>query len=331
MKMVATTRSRLLPLCFVALAVASGAPAAQARADDTVLVRNSLAQVTRADYEAELLKLPPEIRPGFANSARRVNDLLTRMLLQKSLAAQARAEKIDVEPENARRLQLEADRLLSQFMVERLEAQAVAEFDANLKTYEARARELYVADRAKYATREQLVVTHVLFDTKKRDSDAARKLALETRAKIAAGADMGQLARELSDDPSAQRNLGKIDWFARGQMDPAFSDAAFALKPGQLSEPVLSQFGWHVIRLDDRRAAATPPYEQVREAILADIRKRYVDEKRDAALAAIRRDPKTEVNRAAVEALLIRVDPEAARRALEMVPGNAPAAAAPAK
>ena len=69
----------------------------------------------------------------------------------------------------------------------------------------------------------------------------------------------------------------------------------------------------------------------MRETILADIRKRYVDEKREAALAAIRRDPKTEVNRAAVDSLLIRVDPEAAKRALEMVPGNAPAPAAPAK
>lgn len=329
MKMVAINLSRLVAVVLFVAAASSGGALAQSSADEIVLVSNSLAKVTRADYDAELLKLPPEIRPGFANNARRVNDLLTRMLLQKSLAAQARAAKIDTDPETARRLQLEADRLLSQFMVERIEAQAAAEFEANIKTYEARARELYVADRAKYATPEQLVVTHILFDTKKRDSDAARKLALDTRAKVAAGGDMGQLARELSDDPSAQRNLGKIDWFARGQMDPAFSDAAFALKVGQLSEPVQSQFGWHVIRLDDRRAATTPPYEQVRETILAEIRKRYVDEKREAALAVIRRDPKTELNRAAVDALVVRVDAESARRAVDTMPGGAPAPSAP--
>jgi parvulin-like peptidyl-prolyl isomerase len=317
-------------LCF-AVAASSGVALAQAAADETVLVSNSLAKVTRADYETELLKLSPDIRPGFANNARRVNDLLTRMLLQKSLAAQAHAAKIDAEPQNARRLQLETDRLLAQFMVERIEAQAVAEFNANVRNYEARARELYVADRAKYATPEQVQVTHVLFDTKKRSAADARKLALEARAKIAAGADMGELARELSDDPSALRNLGKIDWFARGQMDPAFSDTAFALKAGQLSEPVLSEFGWHIIRLDGHRAAATAPYEEVRETILAEIRKRNVDQARDGALAAIRRDPKTEVNQAAIDALLIRVDPEAAKRALEMMPGQVPAPAAPPK
>lgn len=329
MKMVALNRFWLAAALLFLATVVSGGAIAQSSPEDVVLVSNSLAKVTRADYDAELLKLPPEIRPGFANNARRVNDLLTRMLLQKSLAAQARAAKLDADPETARRLQLEADRLLSQFMVERIEAQAVAEFEANLKTYEARARELYTADRAKYATPEQLVVTHILFDTKKRDSDAARKLALDTRAKVVAGADMGQLARDLSDDPSAQRNFGKIDWFARGQMDPAFSDAAFALTVGQLSEPVQSQFGWHVIRLDDRRAAATPPYEQVRETILGEIRKRYVDEKRDAALATIRRDPKTEMNRAAVDALVVRVDAETARRAVDTMPGGAPAPSAP--
>jgi peptidyl-prolyl cis-trans isomerase C len=329
MKMVATKRSLILAVLLLPVVVWSAVAAAQTGPDETVLVSNSLAKVTRADYEAELLKLAPDIRPGFANNARRVNDLLTRMLLQKSLAAQARAAKLDADPQTARRLELEADRLLSQFMVERIEAQAAAEFEASRANYEARARELFLADRAKYGTPEQVTVTHILFDTKKRDSDAARKLARETRAKIATGADMGQLARELSDDPSAQRNLGKIDWFARGQMDPAFSDVAFTLKAGELSQPVLSQFGWHVIRLDDRRPATTPTFEQVRDAIMADIRKRYVDEKREAALNAIRRDPKTEVNRTAVDSLTIRIDPDAAKRALEMLPSNAPAPAAP--
>ena len=193
--------------------------------------------------------------------------------------------------------------------------------------YEARARELFTIDRARFATPEQLVVTHILFDTKKRDSAAAKALAEETRARIEAGADMAQLARELSDDPSAQRNYGKIDWFSKGQMDPAFSEAAFAIKNvGQLSGPVLSQFGWHVIRLDDRRPAAAQTYEQARDTIMGDLRKRFVDEKREAALNTIRRDPATEVNRSAIEALTIRVDIEAAKRALESVPA-APVAA----
>jgi peptidyl-prolyl cis-trans isomerase C len=316
----------LLALCAAMLFCVSAL--AQTNDAAIVLVSNSLAKVTKADYEAELLKLPADIRPGFANNQRRVNDLLSRMLLQKSLAAQARAAKLDTQPETALRLNQEIDRLLSQYMVESIEATAAAQFDARKTEFEPRARELYLADRAKYTTPEQLVVTHILFDTKKHDPAAAKKLAEETRAKIVAGADMGQLARELSDDPSAQRNYGKIDWFSKGQMDPAFAEAAFALiNVGQISQPVLSQFGWHIIRLDSRRPAATQTFEQAHDAIMADLQKRYVDERREEALAAIRRDPKTEVNREAVEALTVRIDLDTVKRGLDTgVPASAPAA-----
>ncbi len=293
---------------------------------------NSLATVTRAEYDAELLKLPIDLRAGFANSPRRVNDLLVRMLVQKSLAAQAKAARIDASPEASRRLQLEIDRLLGQMMIESIEAKAAAEFDARRPTFEARARELYTVDRNSFATPEQASATHILFDTKKRSSDEAKKLAQDTRAKIAAGADMAKLAKELSDDPSAQNNGGTLGWFAKKEMDPAFAEAAFALKnTGDLSEPVLSQFGWHIIRLDGKRAAVVRTYDEARDTIMAELRKRYVDEKREEAIAAIRRDPKNQVNREAVDALTPRVDVDAAKRALGMTPGGAPSAAGTAK
>lgn len=316
-------------LLTIALAV-SGAVCAQTPAADTVLISNSVARVTRAEYNAELLKLPADLRGGFADNPRRVNDLLVRMLVQKSLAAQAKAAKLDATPDAALRIDLEVDRVLSQIMAENVEAQAAAEFDANPAKFEARARELFMIDRAKFATPEMANATHILFDTKKRSSDEAKKLAQETRAKIAAGGDMGKLAKEISDDPSAGNNEGALGWFAQKDMDPAFGAAAFALKnPGDLSEPVLSQFGWHVIRLEGKRPAVTPTFEQARETILLEIRKNYIDEKREAAVTAIRRDPQTQVNREAVEALKLRIDPEQMRRALGATSGAPAPATAP--
>ena len=229
-------------------------------------------------------------------------------------------------------MQLEIDRLLGQMMIESIEAKAAAEFDARRPTFEARARELYTVDRNSFATPEQASATHILFDTKKRSSDEAKKLAQDTRAKIAAGADMAKLAKELSDDPSAQNNGGTLGWFAKKEMDPAFAEAAFALRnTGDLSEPVLSQFGWHIIRLDGKRAAVVKTYDEARDTIMAELKKRYVDEKREEAIAAIRRDPKNQVNREAVDALTPRVDVDAAKRALGMTPGGTPAAAGTAK
>jgi peptidyl-prolyl cis-trans isomerase C len=301
---------------------------AQSAAVETVLISNSVASVTRSDYDIELLKLPPDLRVGFANNAKRVNDLLVRMLTLKSLAAQAKAAKLDASPEASRRMQIEIDRLLSQIMMENVEAAATAEFEANRTKYEARARELYLVDRASFATPAQVSATHILYDTKKHTSEEAKKLAQDARARIAAGADMGKLASEASEDPSAKSNNGTLGWFTQKEMDPAFGEAAFALRnTGDLSEPVLSQFGWHVIRLDGKRPAAVRPYEEARDEILAQLRKRYVDEKKDEVLAVIRRDPKTQVNRDAVDALTPRIDSATVKRAIEAAPSGVPPAA----
>jgi peptidyl-prolyl cis-trans isomerase C len=318
-------RPHLLWLVLAACVAAAGAAYAQTGADDVVLISNSHAKVTRAEYSAELLKLAPDLRISFANNPRRVNDLLVRMLVQKSLAAQARAAKLDASPEARLRVQLEVDRLLAQLMVDSVEAAASAEFDANPAPYEARAKELYTIERARFATPDQVSATHVLFDVKKRGADDAKRLAQEARAKILAGADMGKLAYEQSDDPSAKRNNGALGWFGKKEMDPAFAEAAFALgNPGDVSEPVQSEFGWHVIRLDGKRPASVKPYDEVRETIIVDLKKRYIDEKRDEAIGAIRRDPATQLNREAVGALTPRVDIDAVVRA-----ADAPAAGAP--
>ena len=131
---------------------------------------------------------------------------------------------------------------------------------------------------------------------------------------------MGKLAKEISDDPSSSQNSGTLGWFSQKEMDPSFAAAAFGLKNvGDLSEPVQSQFGWHVIRLDGRRAGTLKSYEEARDQIMAELRKRAVEEKRESVVSAIRKDPKAAIDRDAVNALTPKVDPEVVRRAQEAV------------
>ena len=295
--------------------------------DDPVLVENGTVTIRRSDFQRELERLPPEIRPGFSNSEKRVNDLLRRMLIERTLAAQARTEKLDTRPAFAARFAMEQDRLYTQLKVAEIEAVAAANFDAQRPQWEARAREIYVVDRAKYSTPDQVSASHILFGTRTRTSDEARKLAGEALAKAKAGADINALAREVSDDPSAKSNGGQLGWFAFGEMDPAFAKAAFALsKEGELSQPVQSSFGWHVIRLDGRRPAVQKPYEEVRESIVAELKQKYVNDEREAALAKLRTDPTIRANREAIDALVTRVDQDAVRR---VVKERAPGAMAP--
>lgn len=327
--MPARSASVLAALVAVVLghSMSNAAGAQTAAADDPILVQNATAAVRKSDYERELDRLPADIRPGFANSERRVNDLLRRMLMERTLAAQARAEKLDQQPEHAARLAAEIDRLYAQLKIADVEESAAREFDAKLPGWEQRARELYTVDRAKYATPEQLTASHILFDTKTRPRDEALKLANEARAKVVGGADFNQLARELSDDRTAKQNGGKLDWFSARDMDPAFAKAAFALKqPGDVSEPVLSSYGWHVIKLEARRPSVQKPFEEVRTTILSDLKQKYVSEQRDAFVAKLRTDPSIRADSEAIGALVFRVDQDALRRALQQ---SAPGAMAP--
>ena len=262
--------------------------------------------------------MPPDIRGGFAVNGKRVYDLLARLLVTKSLAAQARASGLDKEPDTQRRLGLEVDRLHAGLQIAKIEEAAARAFDARRAQFEPRARELYLARRDAYRVPEQVAASHILFDTKKRSKEEALKLAQETRAKILAGADFNEVAKQQSDDPSAQLNSGRIDYFDKPRMDPAFADAAFAMKNvGDMSEPVLSSFGYHLIRLDGRKPAGVKSFDEVKDAIVAQERSRYIDEQRELALSPITNDPDAKVDQAAIDALVTKINPEQLKRANE--------------
>jgi peptidyl-prolyl cis-trans isomerase C len=301
--------STLAGRAFAALLAALFACHAGAAAPSEVLVRAPEAVLTRADWDAELTRIPSEQRVAFVTSPQRVQATLNNLLVNRTLAERARAQGMDKDPIVQRRLALEADRALAALMVERIENEAGAEFDRAVERNVARARELYLIDRAKYATPEEIDVSHILLDSSKRGKEAALAAAIDVRAKLLAGADIAVLAVAVSDDPSAARNKGRLGPGPRGRYDPAFEAAAFALKsPGDLSAPVLTRFGYHVIRLEGRKPESQQTFDEVRGQILVDMRQKHVSDARESTIAAIRGDSRLQVNREAVDALVVKVD-----------------------
>ncbi|MEP7098604.1 MAG: hypothetical protein ABI748_13160, partial [Dokdonella sp.] len=149
-------------LAFVVLTLLGGAAGAQPAPDlNEVLVENRWAKVTRGDYEAELLRIPADIRGGFATDRKRVTDLLVRMLVGKSLAIQARAGDLYKDPEMQRRRALEIDRIDASLFAANIEESAGREFDARKAQFEARARELYAVRGDKYRVPEQVDASHI--------------------------------------------------------------------------------------------------------------------------------------------------------------------------
>jgi len=128
---------------------------------------------------------------------------------------------------------------------------------------EADARTVYAGQVGALKSGEEVRARHILVDSKDR--------AREVYEKLAHGSDFAQLARQYSKDPGSKDQGGELGFFARGQMVPQFEDVAFRLKKGEISEPVESQFGWHIVRIDDRRQRAAPAFETVKERVVASM------------------------------------------------------------
>jgi peptidyl-prolyl cis-trans isomerase C len=314
------TISRLLWVVALLAAFAAQAQKAAEPAPDPneVLVENRWAKVTRADYDAEIAKLPADIRGGFAISNKRVIDLLVRILVTKSLAAQARASEVLKQADVQARRSYEIDRVDASLLLSKVEDDAGKRFDADSAKFEARARELYLVNASSYEVPAQVAASLILIDLSKRTKEEALKLAQETRAKLVAGADFAATAKAVSDDPSAQQSGGSLGFFDREKMDRAFTDAAFALKtPGEISQPVLGYFGYYIIRLDDRKPARVRPFDEVKGEIMAQERKKAVDAQRNAFIDSIRDDRSSKINQAAVDSLMIKADQGVFDKALE--------------
>jgi peptidyl-prolyl cis-trans isomerase C len=311
---------RIAPAILLAVLLVAVDCIAQTKgAPDEVLAENDSIKITRADYELELLRVPAEMRVEFAASPKRLTTLLNQLLVDKTLAQQARDAGLDRDPELAARLAHEMNRFYAEAEVLKIEQDAGAYFDAHASDYLPKAREIYLLDKDKYRVPDQVSASHILIEATKRGDAEALALAKATRAKLEAGADFSTLAREVSDDPSAAANGGSLGWFPASKMDPAFSKAAFELKKvGDLSQPVRTRFGYHIIRLDGRRPGEKQPFEQASKQIMTDLRGRYIKETRQARVQAILNDPHTKVNQAAIDALVVKL-PEVPKPALPAV------------
>ncbi|MEM7508694.1 MAG: peptidylprolyl isomerase [Pseudomonadota bacterium] len=153
-------------------------------------------------------------------------------------------------------------------------------------TTEDKIVEAYAARYANAEPQEEVRAGHILVESPEK--------AAELKAQIDGGAEFAALAAEHGTDGTAQRG-GDLGWFVHSDMVPEFADAAFAMEPGQVSDPVESPFGWHLIKLEERRERAAPPLEQVYGEIQAEL----AQQAQNTVIAEIMRDVeivKPEVN-----------------------------------
>ena len=255
----------------LAVLVPSPAPAAEdkdEKRDDPVVAIVNGAPIQRSDVEEARGRLPARMRQL---PMQVVFGLLVDSLINtKLVAGQARERGLHEDGEVKRRMTRIEDQILERTFLLSYIDERVTE-DALQERYKK------LVDETK--DKEEISARHILVETEGK--------AREVIAELKKGEDFAELAKKRSTGPSAS-NGGDLGFFSAEQMVPEFAEAAFALDKGQFTEtPVKTQFGWHVIKVEDRRAAKPPAVEEVSETLRADLSREigsaYIQGLRDKA------------------------------------------------
>ncbi len=241
------------------LVVAAGLTNAASAQEDatTVLARVNGEEITRADLDEVIARLGPQAQQAPLQLV--FDQVMDRIISQRLLGAAGRAEGLADDEEVKARLAEVEGAIIQQVYLERyLEAQVD----------DAAVQARYDSTVGGQEPEVEVQASHILVS----DEAAANAIIEE----LAAGADFAALAQEKSEGPSASRG-GDLGYFTREAMVPPFSEAAFALEPGQTTEaPVQTQFGWHVIMVVDRRDVVPPTLEESRDEIAAQLQQESV-------------------------------------------------------
>ena len=253
---------RLIPsLCALSL----GCTLLVGHAADTPLMQGASVAITTSDLHKELQRMPPEMRAQYLDSAQALGEVVGTMYLRRALATRAEQQGLQRHPKTAYELQSLREGVLA-------DAEAARVIDAvqpDAATLEQRARSIYQGEPERFQEPAQQRASHILI--KGRD-DAAKARAQKLLDDLKAGADFEALAKQYSEDPGSAARGGDLGWFGKGKMVAPFEAAVDALqRPGELSPVVQTQFGWHVILLQERKPATTRSYEEVRDTLKAEV------------------------------------------------------------
>jgi peptidyl-prolyl cis-trans isomerase C len=291
---------------------ASAAPAAQAAIKPVpaqlpdVVARVNGEAITRADLDEAVAEI--EARAGQSMPAdqrdrvlRAVLDQLIgyRLLVQESAARKSAITDAQIDARMDQiRSQFPSEEVFTQQLQQRkttlaelredtrrsmqITAMLQAELDAKTAVTPEQVNDFYAKNPAAFEQGERVKASHILVrvqaNAEPAEREKAREKAAGLLADLKAGKDFASLAAQHSDDPGSGAQGGDLGFFQRGQMVPPFEAAAFALPVGQTSDLVLSDFGFHIIRVTDRQPGRTQPFEEVK----ADIEQYLVGQNREA-------------------------------------------------
>jgi peptidyl-prolyl cis-trans isomerase C len=236
-------------LAIAALFLMPAASLHAQQGSDPVIARVNGVDIHESDLataEEEIGSNMPQMAP-----AQKRDYLITYLADVIMLAQAAEQQKLADDPAVQRQIAFERNKVLMEAILQKAGEAAVTD-DALHKVYDEAVKQM--------GNEQEVRARHILVATE----DEAKQI----EADLKNGADFATLAKQKSKDPSGAANGGDLGWFTKDQMVPEFAEVAFKLDKGQISDPVQTQFGWHIIQVVDKRIKPTPTFEEVKPQLV---------------------------------------------------------------
>ena len=242
-------------------------------------------KLTVKDFEAQVKSLPPQFQMAIASNKQFRDNFLERWVQVTLMGLKAREMKLDQDPAVKKRLEDLKNALLAQEFSRRYIENKVKVSDEEVRAY-------YEKHKDQYKQEAQVKARHILIKVPaggdEKAWEEAKKKAMDIKKMAEKGEDFGELAKKYSNDPGTKDRGGELGYFGKGRMVPEFEKVAFSLKPGEISDPVKTIFGWHLIQVEDVKAPQAKPFDEVENSV----RQRVLQEKRQKELDKLLEDVK---------------------------------------
>jgi peptidyl-prolyl cis-trans isomerase C len=232
--------------------------------EDPVLAKAGEILFRKSDMERLISYSPPALKKMMEENPQQKVALIKRIMDQKIIARVARKTDFDKKPAIKDQLQYLVDDFLSSSYLMETVLSRIAVSEEDVKQY-------YKANEQKFSIPEQVKARHILIKVPFGTTGEVRKKGREKAEAmiewLKRGESFERLAESNSEDPDSAKKGGDLGYFARGRMPKPFEEAAFSLKPGQISGVVETDYGYHIISVEDRREAKTRSFEEMKDSI----------------------------------------------------------------
>jgi peptidyl-prolyl cis-trans isomerase C len=261
-----------MKIAIVIIALSLFAELALASDSQTIFVKRNNGVISNAEFDAWMSKIPAEDRMQFLSDKNRLEKLLGQLLTNAQMAADAREAGFDQDENVKLRMHLSAEAELAQAWT-RHKIMTESSPDIDALAYEA-----YLSSPADFMTERAIDVTHLLVSTEERSEEEALAIVRDLRSQLEPDPSLfEELILKHSDDTSAAENNGNYGHVEKGDMVKPFEDRAFSLQINEISEPVKTNYGYHLIRLNKVHKSELMSFDLVKDGLMLKVKKQHED------------------------------------------------------